>query len=365
VPDSTPIALCITDLDPGGAERALVQIATRLDRAVWNPVVYCLSRRGALAEQLEAAGIETHCLDAGPRDVRVISRLTKLLRRQRPQLLQSFLFHANLAGRIAAWRAGVPVVVSGIRVAERQKRWHLALDRWTRRLVTHHVCVSQAVAGYAEHELRLRPGELSVILNGVDAALYAYAPPLDLTTVGVPAGARTLLFVGRLHPQKGVMVLLDAFRQIATEAPDVQLVMVGSGPLAGEAKAWIVAHNLQSRVHWLGPRNDVPSLMRSATALVLPSLWEGMPNVVLEAMAARLPVVATAVDGTRELLADGVTGWLCEAGSSVALTDQIRAAISDLIRAGEMAARSQVTVQKHFTWESAAAGYDRLWRSLL
>ncbi len=131
---STPssIALCITDLDAGGAEKALVQIARRLDRAVWDPVVYCLSQRGVLADDLEQAGIPTHCLNAGPRDLLVILRLARLLRRQKPVLLQTFLFHGNLAGRLAAALAGVPVVVSGIRVAEREKTWHLRLERWTR-----------------------------------------------------------------------------------------------------------------------------------------------------------------------------------------------------------------------------------------
>ncbi len=362
----TPIALCITDLDAGGAERALVQIVTRLDRSRWDPAVYCLSRRGELADVLEGAGVETHCLNAGPSDVLVIPRLARLLRKRPPAVLQTFLFHANLAGRLAAARARVPIVVSGIRVAEREKGWHLRLERWTKKLVTHHVCVSQAVADFAERELRLPPGQISVIANGVDAEFYAKAAPADLETFGIPPGAPTLLFVGRLHRQKGVFDLLSAMLQLeAVEERNVHLLMVGDGPLRGEAEAFVAGSLIQSRVHWLGKRDDVASLMKSSTALVLPSLWEGMPNVVLEAMAAGLPVVATGVDGTRELVTHNVTGRLCEPGRSDSLAAALAALLDAPAAASEMAARAQLSVAKHFTWGSAAAEYDRLWRRLL
>lgn len=361
----TPIALCITDLDPGGAERALVQIVTRLDRQSWAPVVYCLSRRGELADVLEAAGIETHCLNASPRDAFVILRLAKLLKRQRPALLQTFLFHANLAGRIAATIARVPIVVAGIRVAEREKRWHLRLERWTKRLVDQHVCVSQAVASFTERELHIGADEVSVIANGVDAQAFTSAPPANLQSLGVPPNARTLLFVGRLHPQKGVRLLLDSFSMLTSEYGDLHLLMVGSGPLEQEEKSHASALGIASRVHWLGSRRDVPGLMRASTLLVLPSLWEGMPNVVLEAMAAGLPVVATAVDGTTEVLTDGVTGFLCEPGSAVAITDCLRAVLQDPVRATACAHRAQTSAVKYLTWDASVAGYQRLWRSLV
>ena len=183
----TPIALCITDLDPGGAERALVQVATRLDRTLWEPAVYCLSPRGEMADVLESAGIPTHCLNASRRDASVVGRLAILLRRQRPALIQSFLFHGNLAARISAVIARVPIVISGVRVAEREKRWHIKLDRQTRRLVTHHVCVSESVAEFTKRELRLADEAVSVIPNGVDSEAIAAAPPADLTQFGIPA----------------------------------------------------------------------------------------------------------------------------------------------------------------------------------
>ena len=150
------LALCITELEPGGAERALVRLATGLDRERFEPVVYCLAGqpahdRASLVESLEEAGVETHCLDGrGARNaMSVLRRLTRLFRAHRPHVVQTFLFHANLLGRIAARRAGVPRVVCGIRVAERRGRWRLWADRWTSGWVDMNVCVSQAVADFS------------------------------------------------------------------------------------------------------------------------------------------------------------------------------------------------------------------------
>jgi len=381
VSSPTPIALCITDLDPGGAEKALVQVVTRLDRTQWAPVVYCLGPRAELADVLEAAGIETHCLNARRRDVSVVLRLARLLKRQRPALIQTFLFHANIAGRFAARIAKVPVVVSGIRVAERQKDWHLWLEWLTKRFVTHHVAVSHSVAEFTSRELRLAKDRVSVIRNGVDGRLFANASPADLGQFSIPPTASTLLFVGRLHVQKGVSDLLEAMWELVDEEKrDVHLLIVGEGPEQEKLQASVRWTPFAERVHWLGHRRDVASLMKASTLLVLPSLWEGMPNVVLEAMAAGLPVVATDVDGSAELVKDGETGWLCNAGHFQSATEvthsprnaglpSLAGALGDALdfprERRELANAAQALVQKGFTWDDVSRSYDALWRQLL
>jgi glycosyltransferase involved in cell wall biosynthesis len=360
------LAFCITDLDRGGAEWALVQIVTRLNRDEWSPVVYCLGSRGQLADALEQAGIETHCLGAGRWNVGVIWRLAGMFRRQRPAVVQSFLFHANLACRFAARLARVPIVVSGIRVAERDRRWRLWLERWTRKLVVHHVCVSQAVADFAVEEMRLSPDVVSVIPNGVDVDCLSSAQPADLAALGIPSSAATLLFVGRLHPQKGLPFLLEAVRQLVMEdGRDIQLIVVGEGPESSTSKELAEMSGIGDRVHWLGRRDDVPSLMKAATLLVSPSLWEGMPNVVLEAMAAGLPVVATAVEGTTELIRDGEAGWLCRPADSHDLAAKLRFALDapDERDCRMQAAKRVVTL--YYQWASVARSYGVLWLALL
>lgn len=362
-----PIAFCITDLDPGGAERALVQIVTRLDRNEWAPAVYCLGTRGALASRLEQHEIPVTCLGAKSlRDFRVIGELTRRLRDERPMILQSFLFHANIAGRYAGRRAGVPIVVSGIRVAERGSRWHLWAERLTRSMVTHHVCVSAAVAEFSIEKLGLNRDQVSVIPNGVDVESILSAEPADLASQGIPNDSKTLLFVGRLHKQKGVDILLEAIRPLAERHPELRLLLAGEGPLEPQIRQWIHDKQLEKQIRVLGYRDDVPSLMRASSALVLPSLWEGLPNVVLEAMAARLPVICTDVDGSRDLVVSESTGWLAKPGSATSLQSTIEQWLgTDPLLIRGITERSQAIVSEQFTWTIAANKHAELYRRLM
>ncbi len=244
------------------------------------------------------------------RPIQAVRRLAEVLRRLRPELVQSFLFHANVASRLAAPLAGRPWVVGGLRVAERRNRWHLGLDRLTSRLALGSVCVSKGVMRHARDHGRISPERLIVIPNAVDPAPFDLAEPADRAALGVPEGSTLALFVGRLDGQKGLQVLLDAAAKVIRSDPRWHLALVGDGPDRDLVTKAVASPELAGRVRWLGRRDDVPALLKAADLLVLPSLWEGMPNVVLEAMAARRAVVATAVEGTEDLVVPGETGWL-------------------------------------------------------
>ena len=360
------IAFCITELDPGGAERALVQIVTRLDPLEWEPHVYCLGPEAALAETLRTANVPVDCLGAKTwRDLGVLSKLTQKLKEFQPELLQTFLFHANIFGRLAGRRAHVPVIVSGVRVAERARRWHLWLDWLTKQWSTHWVCVSQAVGEFTRRHVAVRPEQLTVIPNGVDFARFAEASPASLSQFNIPAQARTLLAVGRLHPQKGLMFLLEALAPLLPEWPDLHLLLVGDGPQRDEIDACVRSHNWSGRIHLAGWQENVPGIMRAAEALVLPSLWEGMPNVVLEALAAGLVVIATRAEGVEELVTDGKSGFLYNISS----VNELRHAISRWLTAPDrgrsLALEGQDIVKYGFTWDVVTRAYVQLYQHLL
>jgi len=214
------IAFCIADLDPGGAERALVQLVMRLDRRRITPSVICLSPPGALVETLLAADVPVTCLHARGRwDLGVVWRLFRQLKQRQPAILQTFLFHANLAGRIAAWFAGVAHVVSGIRVAEKRRNAYLRLDRVTEWMVEKHVCVSDAVRDHSLQVGRLNPTKLVVIPNGVDYEKFSSAAPLTLSPWKIEPTDRVWVTVGRLDPQKGPWDLLHAVQQLHPNIP--------------------------------------------------------------------------------------------------------------------------------------------------
>lgn len=359
------LAFCVTELDPGGAERALVELVTRLDRCRFAPRVYCLSGRGALVDRLEGAGIETVLLRARSRaDFGVVRRLKNELMRQRPQLLQTWLFHANLAGRLAGWWAGVPVIVSGIRVAERRSKWPLRLDRWTQRLVDAHVCVSQSVSDFSERVAGLERRKLRVIPNGVEAARFAEAAPWDGATLGIPPTAPVIVAAGRLDRQKGFDLLLRAIAAGGRFPRDPHWVVVGEGPERGNLERQIADLGLQGTVHLPGWRADLPGILRAATGFVLSSRWEGMPNVVLEAMAAGLPVVATGVEGVRELVIDPETGWIVPPDDTAALTAALRALLADPAGGVQRGLAGAQRVRETFTWEQVCAAYSDMYSEL-
>jgi len=369
VPSETPptrIAFCITDLDAGGAERALVQIVTRLDRRRWEPHVFCLDAGGVLASELRSAGIDVVCLGARrTRDFLVVWPLYRRLAALRPEILQTFLFHANIVGRLAGAAARVPVIVSGIRVAEKRSRMRLWIDRVTDRLVTAHVCVSRDVAEFSTNQGGLPSEKIRVIPNGVDFERFANAAPTDLTQFGAPRGSRVLLFVGRLDPQKGPLQLLEAAAELFADHADLHLVMVGDGPLASELREWTRARSFESRIHFVGRQENIAALMRAADLFVLPSRWEGLPNVVLEAMAAGTPVVATAVEGVRDLLGEGKFGVVVPLNGEPRLSEAIRAALRQNEPGREAAQMAQRLVREKFTWPLVVAEYERLYAEIL
>ena len=203
------VALCITELEIGGAERCLTELAVRIDRQRFSPVVYSLAcqperRERSCLPTLEAAGVPVHCL-GGRRAWQfpiVVSRLRRLLASQRAQVIQTFLFHANIVGRIAAHRAGIKAVVSGIRVAERRSRWRLWTDRLTDGLVDRHVCVSQAVADFSVKRGGLSSEKMVAIPNGVDLSGYPARNPASLAAFGIRPGGTSLPLLAAWNRKK-------------------------------------------------------------------------------------------------------------------------------------------------------------------
>ncbi len=360
------IAFCITELDPGGAERALVELVTRLDPGQFEPVVFCLAKRGALADVLEQANVRVVCLGANwAWDVGVVFRLAKALRKFRPAILQTWLYHANIIGRFAGRFAGVPIIVSGIRVAEKRARRRLWAERLTQFLVDAHVCVSRDVATFSTTRGGLKSSRVRIIPNGVNFPRFANAEPADLSDLALPRDAKILLCVGRLDPQKDPLWLLEVFPALQKQIPAVQLVFVGQGPLEAALKNAIDRENLASSAHLLGWRADVPQLLKAADVLVLPSRWEGMPNIVLEALASGTPVVSTEVEGISELVIPGETGYIIPSRNTEAFVQALVELLQNPAIGDRIKKTAQTLVKEKFTWDTSCESYLDLYRQLL
>jgi glycosyltransferase involved in cell wall biosynthesis len=357
------VVLVITELDVGGAERALVNLARGLDRARWEPAVVALGPEGPLCDPLRKVGIPVACLNVKKRrPLAGFLALARAFRAHRPALVQSFLFHANIAARLAAPWAGHPWVVGGLRVAE-PRRLHLIVDRLTHRLSAGEVCVSEGVRAHAVKAGGLPEARLAVIPNGID--LDAFDRAAGEAPLRGEGGRPRMLFVGRIDKQKGWPILLDAFERIAPRFPDWALDLVGDGPERDRLVAELGRPGLSGCAEWLGQRGDVPALLASSDLFVLPSLWEGMPNAVLEAMAAGKAVAATAVEGTRELVVSGETGWLVPPRDAGALAAALAEAAGDPARRHRYGMAGRARIEAGFSLRAVIAAYERLWAGLL
>lgn len=385
MPPPVRIAFGITDTDVGGAERNLLTLATGLDRRRWRPSVVSLLPPGPLAEPLIQAGIRVDSLSMrSARDLPLaLARWRRILLEERPAILQTFLFHANLLGRLAGRWAKVPRIVSGVRVAERRTRWHARLDRWTRGLVDCHVCVSQGVRDFAAGHARIPPERLCVIPNGIDVAAVERVSPIDLTPYildetgenvsgagEAQAGARNqhtvLTFVGRLDPQKGLDDLIEAVARLpAGIRTRLRIVMVGDGPSRSALEARIRKLGLEATFRFVGWQAQAIAWIKGGDGLVLPSHWEGMPNVVLEAMAASKPVIATAVEGSTELVRPGETGWLVAPRDPAALSRALAALVESPRLARDFGQAGYQLVREEFTIARMVARYEELFEELL
>ncbi|MEK6237753.1 MAG: glycosyltransferase [Planctomycetales bacterium] len=301
------IAFCITELEVGGAERCLTELAIGLPRDRFQPTVYSLASRptddqAELVRRLENRGIPVEFLNARSQlsFPVVVGKLVARLRRNRPRILHSFLYHANVVGAVAGKLAGVPRIASGIRVADGQSRFRLWLERTTSRFVHRHACVSESVADFCKRRISLAPERLEVIPNSVDISRFAEAKPIDPAKLGISSSRRFVVCVGRLDHQKGADVLVRHAGDWLSQTPEHDLLMVGKGPCLQALRRQVDASSLADRIHFVGWRSEIPEILAASDVLVLPSQWEGMPNVILEAMAAGKPVVVNDVEGVRE-----------------------------------------------------------------
>lgn len=366
------LACVITDLEVGGAERALVELATRLDRGVFDVRVWGISPateddERSLLPVLQAANIPAETLDADTLRAapRVVRALANAWRDWRPDVVQTFLFHANILGRLAAWRARVPHVVSGIRVAERRGRWRLQLDRWTDRLVERHVCVSQSVADFSHTIGGLSAAKLLVIPNGVDIARYATAHPVEPSELGLPAGRRWITYIGRLDRQKGLAWLIEQTPTWFAAHPQHDLLLVGDGAERAELTQLISRVAPPGRVHLVGWQSNVPGILRASDLMVLPSRWEGMPNVVLEAMAAGRSVLAADVEGVRELLGSAAGPQIAHLEDTNDWGAKLTHLLADPQLAAELGAGNQARARDHFSLEASVLAYASLYTKLV
>ena len=357
----------IPTLDRSGAEKQLTLLVTRLPRHEFDPHVCVLTRSGPFEQDLRHAGVPVTLIGKPNKlDPAAFWRLKRNVASLRPDLVHTWLFAANSYGRAAALAAGVRRIVAGERCVDPWKRWHeLAIDRWLARRTDRIVVNSSGVREfYVRHGL---PAEKFVVIANAIVPVEAPSVARDelLAELGLPPGARLIGAVGRLWPQKRLKDLIWAADLLKVIRDDVHLLIIGEGPHRRRLERYRRQVRIEDKVHFLGHRSDVPRLMPHFDVLWLGSEYEGMPNVVMEAMMSGVPVVATDIAGNRDLVIDGATGFLVPVGDRAAFARQTKKLLDDgaLVRRLGEAGRERIGTE--FTVEQMVDRHVELYRELL
>jgi len=361
------ILLLIPTLDRAGAEKQLCLLAAGLPRDEFEVHVCALTRGGPMESRLRAAGVPYRVI--GKRwklDPQAFWRLKRHVAQLRPELIHGWMFAANSYGMAAACACDVRHFIVGQRCVDPWKsRLQLAVDRVMARCGDRVAVNSLGVRDfYVAHGVP--DGRVCVIPNAVETA----EPPNMtrrqlLDALHLPEGCRLIGLVGRLWPQKRVKDAIWAADLLKVIRDDVHLLIIGDGPQRDRLRRFRDQCEMRDKVHFLGARGDAARLLPHFAALWSASAYEGQSNVILEAMAAGVPVVATDIPGTRELIQSGETGFLVPVGDRAALAKWTDRLLNDADLAARLAEAARRRAQTEFSVEKMIERHVAMYRQAL
>jgi glycosyltransferase involved in cell wall biosynthesis len=374
----------ITRLDLGGAQENTLYTAANLRRP-FNATLIC-GPGGLLDEEARGLpGVPVHFVPSlvrsihPARDLRSVVSLTRLLRRARPLIVHTHSSKAGIVGRIAARLARVPIVVHTIHGfgfnAEQPRALRaflVAAERAVAPLTSHFIAVSRAnlEEGIAR---RIIPADrASLIRSGIRLASFAAVPEgrrserrAELRgAIGLPPNGPLVGMVACLKAQKSPLDFVEVAARVARDVPDAVFLLAGDGELRDAVSARVEALGLSGRFHLLGWRRDIPRILAGLDVMVLTSSWEGLPRVLPEAIAAGVPVVATAVDGTNDIIAEGQTGLVCRPHDLEGLSGAVLRLLREPVLGRSLVDRAR-EVLPEFDIDAMVRAQESLYQTLL
>jgi glycosyltransferase involved in cell wall biosynthesis len=371
-----PVVYVIADMITGGTQTHLLEVFRHLDRTVFRPSLFVLRDGGNLLGEAAAAGVDVRTFGMSgtlrnPRDLAGLAGMVRAMRELRPVVVHGYLLRGNFYGAVAGRLAGVPAVVTSKRgLHEPAGVAETVSVRVSNRL-------SHAVTGNSLEVLEFTrrvegsfPAPMTMIPSGIDTDRF------DPRRVGGwPRGTlREALGLGKapvvgtaitFRPRKGFRMLFEAMAEIRRRVPDARLVIAGADEMSPEARDLAASLDLLRSVHVIGRRGDMPEVLSALDVFVLPSESEGMSNAILEAMAMRLPVVATDVGGAREQLEEGRSGYLVSYPDSAALATKVTRLLEDPALRESVGAAARERVTRRYSAAGMVRQIEDLYASLL
>jgi len=354
-----------------GAEMLVTEIVRRT-RGMLEPTIFCLDGIGPLGEQLRDEGVEVLDLQRRPgRDYRVAWRLSRLIRQRGVELIHAHqytpFFYAALAKLILGGAFRLILTEHGRRFPDWVPSKRRLTNRW---LLGPLADAITGVCQFSVDSLAQQDGfsrqKMTIVNNGI--TLERYTPADDRGAIrarlNLDPARRYIGNIARFHPVKDQAMLLHAFAGVAAARADVDLLLVGDGALRGDLEELVRSLGLESRVHLLGVRSDVPDILRALDVFALTSLSEAASLTLLEAMASGLPVVVTAVGGNPELVRLGIDGLHVPRGDAGATARALLRILDDPAAASVMGSSARQRVVEHYQLEATITAYIRLYKAL-
>lgn len=353
----------IDSLDLGGAQVVLENLIRHGDTSRFEFEVAAMHGRGQMWERLAALGVPMHSLSHHHKVPLYVPRLMwKFLSRQF-DVVHTHLLAANVIAKPIAAMCGVPVRINHDHCNDKltdPRRWALPADTFTNTLSTHIIAVSESTREFLVNHERIASDRVTTIHNGIDTDAYQPRPDLRRASRGkwgLPASGFVVGGVGRLTHQKN----FELFLNIAAQIPNAFFVIGGTGEDEAALRDQVVRLGLGERVKFLGYVSDMPSLWPALDCLLLTSRYEGLPITILEAMACGVPIVASNLDGIREILRDGVNAALVPPGEVSPFVDAVRTLIEKPSEATRLAAAALVTVRADYSASRMARDVETIY----
>lgn len=348
----------IQSLGNGGCENMLLRTLPRLTGEFEHHII-TLHALGELAPQFSAKGITVTTIhQAGILDFPSYKRLLTEVQKFSPNVIVTYLFHADMIGRLFLQRKITTPCIPFLRTTYNHPRYFVArLCEWiTKPLVKQYLANSEAVKNFYVKHIGVHPEKVTVIPNGLDIDYFdSINPDQKLKELlGIKADDFVIICVANLHINKGHRYLLEAFENIYSEHPNTHLLVVGDGTEHKNLIFQIKNYSSKNNISFLGRRTDVPALLKISNCFILPTLFEGQSNAILEAMASGLPVITTDIPENQELINHKQNGWLVPSKSITALTKAIETLYSDSSLQKILTIKANFTLRNHFSLETSA-----------